>query len=305
MKTVLIRADSSSDIGTGHIMRDLVLAKQFPDARIIFATRPLEGNIANRIEDAGYDIAWLNSMALDELTEVIKKNKVDTMVIDHYGIGHKEEKLLKKHTEATIFVLDDTYEQHYCDILLNHNIYADSCRYIGLVPTDCELRCGGEFTLLRDEFIEARRNKISLKQQREKKAALLVFIAMGGADHGGVILSILKALESVKGTHMHVLTTKSNRNLKSLRSYVANKSQITVHIDSDLVAVLMAQCDIAIVSPSVVLNEVFYMGLPFIAIQTADNQKEMTSFLQRNNYNVLSTFNQEKLINMLDAFKET
>jgi len=38
-KTILFRADSSSTIGTGHIMRDLVLAKQFQDAHIIFATQ--------------------------------------------------------------------------------------------------------------------------------------------------------------------------------------------------------------------------------------------------------------------------
>ncbi|HIP11896.1 MAG TPA: UDP-2,4-diacetamido-2,4,6-trideoxy-beta-L-altropyranose hydrolase, partial [Arcobacter sp.] len=32
---MLFRADSSSQIGTGHIMRDLVLAKQFKNANII------------------------------------------------------------------------------------------------------------------------------------------------------------------------------------------------------------------------------------------------------------------------------
>ena len=38
---ILVRADSSSYIGTGHIMRDLVLAKQYLNENIIFATQDL------------------------------------------------------------------------------------------------------------------------------------------------------------------------------------------------------------------------------------------------------------------------
>ena len=42
---ILFRADSSSTIGTGHIMRDLVLATQYKDANITFVTQNLDGNI--------------------------------------------------------------------------------------------------------------------------------------------------------------------------------------------------------------------------------------------------------------------
>jgi len=39
-KTILFRADSSSTIGTGHIMRDLVLAQKYAKKgyKIIFGT---------------------------------------------------------------------------------------------------------------------------------------------------------------------------------------------------------------------------------------------------------------------------
>mgnify|MGYP007083003438 CR=1 FL=1 len=48
---ILVRADSSSIIGTGHIMRDLVLAKQYKVGNIIFAVRELEGSINYKINN--------------------------------------------------------------------------------------------------------------------------------------------------------------------------------------------------------------------------------------------------------------
>ena len=53
MKTILFRADSSSAIGTGHIMRDLVLATQYPESKVIFATQDLEGNLNSKILESG------------------------------------------------------------------------------------------------------------------------------------------------------------------------------------------------------------------------------------------------------------
>ena len=51
MKTILFRADSSSTIGTGHIMRDLVLAEKYAKKglTVIFATQDLAGNINHKI----------------------------------------------------------------------------------------------------------------------------------------------------------------------------------------------------------------------------------------------------------------
>lgn len=44
---VLFRSDSSSQIGFGHIKRDLVLAKQYSD--VSFACLPLEGSLIDEI----------------------------------------------------------------------------------------------------------------------------------------------------------------------------------------------------------------------------------------------------------------
>ena len=76
---ILFRADSSYFIGTGHIMRDLVLAKQYLQDNIYFAVRNLKGNINFKIDEAGYKKILLKSNDIEELDTLIKKLDIDTL----------------------------------------------------------------------------------------------------------------------------------------------------------------------------------------------------------------------------------
>jgi len=278
---ILFRSDSSSNIGTGHIMRDLVLAKQFPHAKILFATQDLNGNINHTIIEAGYEIIDLQTNDKDELLEVLKSWRVDLLVIDHYKIDYKYESYIKENIDIKILALDDTYEKHNCDILLNHNISADKKKYKGLLPKDCELRCGSKYTLLRDEFYEAKKEKT-------------VFLAMGGADHSNLNIKILKVLEEFENIQTILVTTDANQNLDELKKYVQDKENIMLHVNSNNIAKLMKKSDFAIVTPSVTVNEAYFMELPFIAIKTAENQDDIYKYLKKN-FLVLSKFNKNQL----------
>jgi len=308
---VIIRADSSSTIGTGHIMRDLVLAKKF-NQKVVFATRDLKGNINYKIKEAGYEIAILKDNSYEEFSKIIKKYNPKMVVIDNYEIDYEFEKKLKKEFDITLMVLDDTYKKHYCDILLNHNIYADANRYKGLVPEHCELRCGKEYTLLRDEFIKAKKN---LSKPSTLNPQPSILIAMGGADHKNLTIKILKTLEKSSILNpksstlnpqpsINIVTTTANKNLNQLKEYIASKNNVTLHINTDKIAELMVKSDLAIVTPSVILNEVFFMELPFIAIKTAPNQEEMVKYLKNNNYPVLEEFDKQKLYKIIKRYYE-
>lgn len=289
---ILIRADSSSTIGTGHIMRDLVLAKQYPEANIKFATQNLEGNINHKIDESGYKLEILKSNSLDDLDELIKKLYIDMIVIDHYGIDYNFEEQLKiKNPTLKIMVLDDTYEKHYCNILLNHNIYGDETKYKKLVPQDCELRCGINFTLLREEFVEAKKKNDILKED--------IFIGMGGADSANLSQKILQVLISLTNQKINVITTSANPNIDTLKAFVSQYSNTELHINSNQVAYLMNKSSLAIVTPSVILNELFYLDTPFIAIQTTHNQKYMTEFLKKNNFDILDNWEASKFQSLI------
>lgn len=291
MQNILFRADSSSNIGTGHIMRDLVLASKYKDANIIFAVQDLDGNINHKIKEASYKIKILKSNNIKEVNKLIKKYNINMIVIDHYDIDCKYEKQLKKQNKKLkILSFDDTYEEHHCDVLFNHNISGDKKRYIGLVPKDCELRCGSKYTLLREEFL-IEKNK-SYKKSKNKKT---IFLAMGGADHSNINIKILKVLSKFQNITVNVVTTRANQNLKELEKYLKIKEWITLHIESKTIAKLMAKSDLAIITPSVTLNEVYFMGLDFVAIKTAENQDDMYKYIKEDNQRVLKKFSKKIL----------
>ncbi len=284
MKNILFRADSSSTIGTGHIMRDLVLAKQYPNSKIIFASQDLKGNINHKIVESGYEIEILKSNDIEELNKVIKKYNIDMIVIDHYGINYEFEKKLKlENQKLKILAFDDTYEKHYCDILLNHNLSADESRYRGLVPNSCELRCGTKYTLLRDEFHQQFPKKVETKDKN-------ILVAMGGVDSRKLNIKIVEVLCSFKNMKIDIITTTANKNLNELKEYVGNLNNVTLHINTNEVAKLMYESDFAILTPSVTVNEAYFMKLPFIAIKTEENQGDIYDYLQRNNFSVLDKF---------------
>lgn len=294
---ILFRADSSSSIGTGHIMRNLVLAKQYKNANIIFATQELDGNINHKIVESGYGLRLLKSDSKEELLEIIKSSDIELLVIDNYDIDYVFEKYIKENSAVKILSFDDTYEKHYCDILLNHNISADEKRYKGLVPDECELRCGCKYTLLRDEFIKEKSNikKVSNSVNSYKT----IFIAIGGSDSSNLNPKILKVLETFSAIKVNLVTTTANQNLKELEKYVKNRRWIKLHINSNKIAELMNKSDLAIITPSVTANEIYYLEVPFVAIKVAENQLDMYTYLKNNRYDVLSKFKSEKLLKLL------
>ena len=56
----------------------------------------------------------------------------------------------------------------------------------------------------------------------------------------------------------------------------------------------MKKSDFAIVTPSVTLNEIFYMEIPFVAIKTAKNQEDMYEYLVKKELLVLDNYSDVK-----------
>ena len=215
----LVRADSSSKIGHGHIRRDLLLAKKFNN--ISFASLRLEGDIFDEIS---YPKFSLRSGEIDELCELIKDNKFELLIIDHYG---------------------------------------------------CEVFCGSEFLLVRDEFYE----EAQVKREKIYDYAII----LGGTDISGLSAKISKKL-LLKGLKTAVITTSGNKNLSALKEISSKNENFSLFVDSKSVARLMNEAKMLIITASSLVNEAYVLGAKFKAICVADNQKEIFAWLKENGY---------------------
>ncbi len=300
MKKVLVRCDSSRTIGLGHVMRDLVLAQALQSRyEVMFATRELEGNINNKIKENGFVLHVIASNDIEELIRVIVDNNIDIVVIDHYGIDASFEQTLKQRTGVYLVVLDDYYEKHYCDRLINHNPGADSEKYDTLLPRHAVRQCGIAYTLIRHEFKEARDGMTS-KRKLGKKRVKHIMVMMGGSDPKNYTFSIAKSLYHHPYYKLHLVTTSANHHCETLRRLSQCHRNIYLHVNSSHIARLMNQADLAVISPSVTAAEALFMRLPFIAVQTADNQEAIYSYLKQKRLPVLKQFRSAALLRAVE-----
>ena len=295
---VLFRVDSSSEIGLGHLMRCLVLAKQYKKENIIFAAQDLDGNANQKIINKNYKLIILNTNSSIELCEYIQLMNIDNVIFDHYGIDNNFEKKVKDKTGVKILSFDDTYKKHYCDVVLNHNICADASKYKGLVPKFCEVRCGKKYTLIRDEFYEVKSRK-----RLTHKNILVIFLCLGGADVNNINLKVLKILTKLDKIKVTLATTSANKNIDKLRLYAKAHRSINICVDFN-VAELMIKSNLAIITPSVISHEAMFLGLPFIAIKTADNQEIMYQYLRQINLPVLKLNDLKKIPEMIRKYDQ-
>ena len=165
---IVIRADSSLEIGSGHVMRCLTLADHLKaiGSEVRFVCRNLPGNIGGLIEQHGFGIdrlpepedqamttaatddeyaPWLGvdwRVDAGQTAAVLRAGtKPDWLLIDHYGLDYRWQELLQALTRATMVIDDLANRRHRCDLLVDHNLSAEgAARYASLTPDSATLR---------------------------------------------------------------------------------------------------------------------------------------------------------------------
>ena len=105
---IFVRADSGTDIGTGHVMRCLTLAKQLRKMNfcVEFISKKLDGNITELLKKNGFKIHYLDkkittkkSLNIDSkqtINKIIKNSKIAPfLIVDHYKLDIKWEKKMR------------------------------------------------------------------------------------------------------------------------------------------------------------------------------------------------------------------
>jgi UDP-2,4-diacetamido-2,4,6-trideoxy-beta-L-altropyranose hydrolase len=291
---IAFRVDASIHIGTGHFMRCLTLADELAHrgALIRFVSRHLPEYLGSIVEARGYELAMLDSAEndadLDELAhahwlgcsqvedakdsvKALSDRAWDWLIVDHYALDYRWESKLRQAARRILAIDDIADRQHDCDILLDQNYYADmSTRYVGKVPDHCLLLLGLRYALLREEF-----RQLHEQVGPRKGAVQRILIFFGGMDADNYTGRAIQVLTDIGVADMQVdVVIGAQHPCREAIEAACLSHHFTCHVQTNLMAELMAAADLSIGAGGGATWERCCLGLPAIAICTAENQRK-------------------------------
>jgi len=282
---LLIRADASAQIGTGHVMRCLALAQAWQETGgySTFAIVAMAPALEDRLKSEGMAVLHLavgpgSSEDAAQTVSLAQQSRAAWVVVDGYHFGAAYQCALKAAGLRVLSIDDYGHAGHYAaDLVLNQNIYADESLYLSREPYT-RLLLGTRYVLLRREFWPWR------GWQREiPEIARKVLVTLGGSDPNNATLKVIQALwqVSVEGLEAVVVVGGSNPHFETLQSAICY-SRFTIRLESNVTNMpeLMAWADIAISAGGSTCWELVFMGLPAIILVLAENQRPVARGLE-------------------------
>lgn len=293
MKRLIVRADASTQIGAGHIMRCLALAQAWQDngGRVVFLSHCENEAWRRRITAEGCDLIHMENSHphpedLRRTLECLECAALDTMpgasgwvVVDGYHFGATYQEALKQ-AGARLLCLDDYgHAAHYsADLVLNQNISANEELYRNR-EFYTRLLLGPRYALLRREFRLWRGWSRTIPEVARK-----VLVTMGGTDPANVTLKVVEALKAIGDPQLEVriVVGSGNPNLEVLESALLS-APCPMRLLKDVtdMPALMAWADLAVSAGGSTCWELAFMGLPPITITFADNQQPVADMLNK------------------------
>ncbi len=307
MSRIYFRADGDSKIGLGHVVRSLALVEMLKED---FDCQFISVNLPKSLRTQIVEVCELIDCPIFEdikeeaifLTENIFTEK-DIIVLDGYHFKTEYHQILKNRG-CIIVCIDDIHAYHFiADLIINHAGGISSQQYSAEPYTNFCL--GLEYALLRKPFQEIARNKSYVNQSNES-----IFICMGGADPNNDILDVLKECETASNVESCFLIIGSAYNHKiQLEEYIKNTT-LNIKLLNDLSAeelvFYMKKCGMAITAPSTISYEYLSVGGLLFLYQTADNQADIKSYLEREElaFDFKTEFRNRNLLNSLGIIEK-
>jgi len=281
---LVIRADASVAIGTGHVMRCLALAQAWQDAggAVTFAMALDAPAIVKRLEAEGMHVARIDATpgSADDIAQTIqcaKRANARWLVLDGYHFTADHQRAIKQANLSLLWLDDnDDATHYYADLVLNQNIHAKSNLYEHR-EADTQLLLGSRYVLLRREFLKWQEWKRTIPD-----VARRVLVTLGGSDADNVTLKVIQVLQHVASENLEVVVVigANNPHAAELHS-AARASRVPMRVETNApnMPELMAWADVAIAGAGSTCWELAFMGLPSIVMVLAENQKYIAEYL--------------------------
>jgi UDP-2,4-diacetamido-2,4,6-trideoxy-beta-L-altropyranose hydrolase len=260
-----MRYDASPEIGAGHASRCQALAAALERYgwRVKIATQTPSPD--------GRDVIALSGGAADEATILCRciTEGCDLLVVDHYERGQEFERACRPWARRILAIDDLCDRPHDVDFLLDHMPARKRADYRFAPDTATVTFLGGDFALLRENFVRHRHSR------RSSGSATTIFVGFGGVDAGGLTARTLNELRAL-GASEHVVAVLGRHapSLGEISKAVEGQRVVQLLIEPPDMAAVMAQCDMAIGAGGVSALERCALGLASIAVVAVDNQRE-------------------------------
>ena len=298
---MVFRADASSLIGSGHVMRCLTLAQRLhkeENAKVVFIMRKLSGNLIDVVQKQGFDVLVLSPSGQDyklngyglwltvpmevdaqQTIEVLQHylqehccDVVDRLIVDSYALDEQWEQALRPYCREIMVIDDLANRRHDCDILLDQNFYLNKdVRYVGLVPEHCKMLLGPDHALLREEFYEAQKH---LRKRDGNIKNILVFY--GGSDLTNETEKAIKALVQLHDEGYNfmadIITGVSNSRREKIEKICSKYQFFHYYCQVSNMAEFMNKADLMLGAGGSTTWERLYMELPALVTAVAENQ---------------------------------
>ncbi len=286
---VVFRADASSRVGTGHVMRCVTLAAALRarGVTILFVCREEVGDLRSFIAGQKMAIATLATATkewqadAEATSDAIKSQggNADWLVVDHYGLDHRWERALRSLADG-IMVIDDLADRsHDCDILLDQNLENPRHRvYQDLVPGTTRCLLGPKYAIVRPEFAQLRPAALARRAGRVER----VLVSMGGADPENDTAKVLMGFATNdKSPSVDVVVGASNPHQAEIRELCSCIPTATLHVQTPRMAQLMHAADLAITGGGSITWERCVLGLPALVAVQSDDQEAIAQAVAR------------------------
>ena len=272
MHPLLIRADASSRIGSGHVMRCLALAQAWQDAggRACLAARFLPETLRRRWVEEAMEVRQLTTLVGDavQTLELAHEIGAEWLVLDGYHFGTDFQRFIKNAGTRLLVIDDDGCAgQYVADLILNPNPCATRAMY--RCDDASTMLLGSRYALLRREFLLAR------PANREYVArAKRVLVTLGGADPDNCTRTILKAIGSIQALTTIAVLGPSNQHAPELKQLAPRTGgRIIIRRNPPDMPQLMTWADLAVSAAGSTSWELAFAGVPMLLVILAENQR--------------------------------
>ncbi|WP_260260073.1 UDP-2,4-diacetamido-2,4,6-trideoxy-beta-L-altropyranose hydrolase [Vibrio intestinalis] len=286
---VIFRVDASLLIGSGHVMRCLVLAEALSKKghQVEFACTPLKGDMRTFIRERGFNVislaepqsiiapqhdadyeAWLQKSVTEDAQDFLVAVKAaDLVVTDHYAIGAEWQEKIVAVLDCCLLAIDDLGRCHRADLVLDQTLGRSEVDY---ASSNTKALVGSEYALLRMNFSNKREAALSRQLSDE---SVRVLVSMGGVDAPNATLKVLKSLCCQVNADFTVLLPSRSPHFQQVSAWCLTKPNVRHQEFVSDMASLMLEHDIAIGAPGTTSWERACLGLPNIVVPLAENQQ--------------------------------